>query len=68
MLGFVIAVVLQLLIYGKAATLLRASLLTLGLYGLTMVRRYIIRRIFAALAERSSTLQGGDERVPELAS
>jgi hypothetical protein len=67
-LGFVIAVVLQLLIYGEAATLLRASLLTLGLYGLTMVRRYVIRRIFAALAERSSNLQGGDKGVPELAS
>lgn len=52
-LGFVIAVVLQLLVYGEAATLVRASVLTLGLYGLTMVRRYIIRRIFAALAERS---------------
>jgi hypothetical protein len=66
-LGFVIAIVLQLLIYGEAATLLRASFLTLGLYGLTMLRRYILRRIFAALAERSSN-PGGDDVVPELAS
>jgi len=66
--GFVIAVILQLLIYGEAATLLRASLLTLGLYGLTMVRRYILRRIFAALAERSSNPGGGDDVVPEVAS
>ena len=52
-LGFIIAIVLQLLVYGKAATLVRAGLLTLGLYGLTMIRRYISRRIFAALAGRS---------------
>jgi hypothetical protein len=53
-LGFGIAIILQLLIYGDAATLIRASLLTLGLYGLTMLRRYVIRRLFAALAERSA--------------
>src|SRR5215470_2242047 len=36
-LGLGIAVLLQLLVYGQAATLGRASLLTLGLYGLTML-------------------------------
>jgi len=67
-LGFVIAVILQLLIYREAATLLRASFLTLGLYVLTMVRRYLLRRIFAALAERLSNSGGGDDVVPELVS
>lgn len=56
--GFLIAVVLQMLIYREAATLLRASSLTLGLYGLTMVRRFLLRRLFAALAERSASKSG----------
>jgi hypothetical protein len=53
-LGYGVAVVLQMLIYGETATLLRASSLTFGIYGLTMVRRYILRRIFAAMALRTS--------------
>ncbi len=53
-LGFAIAVALQLLIYGEAATLLRASGLTLLVYGLAMLRRYVLRRIFAAWALRTA--------------
>ncbi len=53
-LGFTIAVAVQLLIYGEAATLLRASGLTLLVYGLAMLRRYVLRRIFAAWALRTA--------------
>jgi len=53
-LGFGVAVALQMLIYGEAATLLHASGLTFVIYGLTMVRRYILRRIFAAMALRTA--------------
>ena len=51
-LGFGIAVALQMLIYGETATFLRASGLTFMIYGLTIVRRYLLRRLFAALALR----------------
>ena len=51
-LGFGIAVVLQMLIYGDAATLWRAGGLTFGLYVLAIVRRYILRRLFDAGAAR----------------
>jgi len=68
--GFVIAVILQLLIYGEAATLLRASLLPLGVYGLTMVRRYILRRIFcctrrAVVKPRKRRRRGGLKSPPK---
>jgi len=53
-LGFGVAVALQMLIYGETATLLHASGLTFVIYGLTMVRRYILRRIFAAMALRAA--------------
>jgi hypothetical protein len=53
-LGYGVAVALQMLIYGEAATFLRASSLTFVIYGLTMVRRYILRRLFAALALRTA--------------
>jgi hypothetical protein len=42
------------LIYGETATFLRASSLTFVIYGLTMVRRYILRRLFAAMALRTA--------------
>jgi len=51
-LGFAIAVALQMLIYGEVATLLRASGLTGLVYGLAMLRRYLLRRVFAAWALR----------------
>jgi hypothetical protein len=53
-LGFAIAVALQMLIYGDAATLLRASGLTFLVYGLAMLRRYLLRRVFAAWALRTA--------------
>jgi hypothetical protein len=53
MLGFGLAIVLQFLIYSEVATLLRASSLTVGLYLLTMLRRYVIRRLFVAWTLRS---------------
>jgi hypothetical protein len=51
-LGFGIAVVLQLLIYGEAATVWRAGGLTFGLYVFAILRRYMLRRIFDAVAVR----------------
>lgn len=54
LLGFVLAVVLQMLIYGEAATVLRASGLTVGIYSVTMLRRYILRRVFEAWAVRTA--------------
>jgi hypothetical protein len=53
-LGFAIAVALQMLIYGEAATLLRTSGLTFLVYGLAMLRRYLLRRVFAAWALRTA--------------
>ena len=53
-LGFVIAVALQMLIYGEVATLLRASGLTFLVYGLAMLRRYLLRRLFVAWSIRSA--------------
>jgi len=53
-LGYGVAIALQMLIYGETATLLRASGFTCVIYGLTMVRRYILRRIFAAMALRTA--------------
>jgi hypothetical protein len=53
-LGFAIAVVLQMLIYGEAATLLRASGLTFLVYGFAMFRRYLLRRLFAAWSIRTA--------------
>jgi hypothetical protein len=49
LLGLLITFCLQVLFYGAAATVIRAGGLTLAIYGLTMLRRYIIRRIFARL-------------------
>ena len=53
-LGFGIAIGLQMLIYKEDATLWHASGLTLGLYMLTIIRRYILRRFFDALAARTA--------------
>lgn len=54
LLGFAMAVLLQILIYGEAATLLHASLFTAGIYAVAMLRRYVIRRVFAAWALRTA--------------
>lgn len=61
-LGFAMTVGLQMLIYGDVATLLRASSLTVGIYGFTMLRRYLLRRLFAAWALR--TALGIASRIP----
>jgi hypothetical protein len=45
-LGFLIAVVLQVFVYGAAATMVRAGGLTMLVYALTMLRRYVLRRVF----------------------
>lgn len=53
-LGFAISVALQLLVYGDTATLLSASSLTITIYGLTMLRRYLLRRLFVFLGTRAT--------------
>ena len=52
-LGFGIAVALQLLIYREAATVWRVGGLTGGLYGVAIIRRYLLRRLFDAVAART---------------
>ena len=45
-LGLLIAIVLQVLIYGSAATMVRAGGLTALIYAVALLRRYLLRRIF----------------------
>lgn len=47
--GIVMAFLLQWWLYGAAATWGKAGGLTIGLYALTMVRRYLLRRLFVRL-------------------
>ncbi len=54
-LGFLVAYVLQVIIYGEAATLMRAGGLTVVIYGLTILRRYVLRRMFVRLEMRTVT-------------
>ena len=54
LLGFAVAVALQMLVYGEAATVLRASSLTAVLYGMTTLRRYLLRRLFVFFGTRSA--------------
>jgi hypothetical protein len=54
LLGLVITVALQRLVYGDAATLLRASSLTLAIYGVTMLRRDLLRRLCVWLSTRAT--------------
>jgi hypothetical protein len=65
LLGFGVAVILQKLVYGDAATLLRAGGLTFGIYTLTMLRRYLIRRVFVAVAVSRARHQSVAIYVPE---
>ena len=44
--GFLLTMGLQVVFYGPAATIVRAGGLTVAIYGLTMFRRYLLRRIF----------------------
>lgn len=59
-LGWVIGLGVQILIYGEAATLLRAGGFTAVIYALTMLRRYLLRRLFAAWALRTTIRLSGD--------
>jgi len=50
------AIILQRLCYGTAATLTKAGGVTVVLYALTMGRRYALRRVFEAWNTREATL------------
>jgi hypothetical protein len=56
-LGFLLAIALQELIYRAAATLERAGGLTALLYVVALLRRYILRRIFVRLDGREARMQ-----------
>lgn len=61
-LGFCLAIVLQWIFYGPAATWAKAGGLTGIVYAFTMCRRYILRRLFErrnALQRQSSVLEQG---------
>jgi hypothetical protein len=67
-LGFLIAIVLQEFIYKAAATMARAGALTAFIYAVTILRRYILRRIFVGLDVREARarrlLSRSAERTP----
>jgi hypothetical protein len=54
-LGLFITYLLQIGFYGNAATFLRAGGLTVAIYALTMLRRYLLRRLFVRLEMRTTT-------------
>ena len=54
--AIVIAIVLQRLCYGAAATLTKAGGATVALYAITMGRRYALRRMFEAWHARQAGL------------
>jgi TRAP-type C4-dicarboxylate transport system permease large subunit len=54
--AIVMAIILQRLCYGSAATLTKAGGVTVVLYALTMGRRYALRRIFEAWNTREENL------------
>jgi hypothetical protein len=54
--AIIMAVILQRLCYGAAATLTTAGELTVALYAITLGRRYILRRIFEARHARQAAL------------
>ena len=53
-LGMVITYGIQIGFYGSAATLVRAGGLTVAIYGLTLLRRYLLRRGFVHLEMRTA--------------
>ena len=55
--GVVVAIILQRLFYGPAATWVKAGGLTVLLYVITMVRRYVLRRICEAWSARQEQHQ-----------
>jgi hypothetical protein len=54
-LGLCVAIILQWIFYGPAATWAKAGGLTAVLYAITMCRRYILRRIFEHWSMRQQT-------------
>ena len=54
--AIVMAIVLQRLCYGAAATLTKAGGVTVALYAITMGRRYALRRVFEAWHARQAEL------------
>ena len=54
--AIVMAIVLQRLCYGAAATLTKAGGVTVALYAITMGRRYALRRLFEAWNARQAGL------------
>jgi len=54
--AIVMAIVLQRLCYGTAATWTKAGGVTVALYALTMGRRYVLRRVFEAWNARQAGL------------
>jgi len=54
-LGLCVAIVLQWIFYGPAATWAKAGGLTAVVYAITMCRRYIMRRIFERWSMRQQT-------------
>src|SRR5215510_4859843 len=54
--AIVMAIVLQRLCYGTAATLTKTGGLTVALYAITMGRRYALRRVFEAWNARQAGL------------
>jgi hypothetical protein len=54
--AIVMAIVLQRLCYGEAATLAKAGGVTVALYAITMGRRYVLRRVFEAWNARQAEL------------
>ena len=55
-LAILIAILLQRLCYGAAATLTKAGGVTVALYAITMGRRYALRRVFEAWNARQAGL------------
>jgi hypothetical protein len=54
--ALVLAIVLQRLCYGAAATVTKAGGVTLALYAITLGRRYALRRVFEAWQARQAGL------------
>jgi TRAP-type C4-dicarboxylate transport system permease large subunit len=54
--AIIIAIVLQRLCYGAAATLTKAGGVTVALYAITMGRRYALRRVFETWNARQENL------------
>ena len=54
--ALVMAIILQRLCYGAAATLTKAGGVTVVLYSITLGRRYVLRRVFEAWNARQENL------------